>query len=114
MPVATNRFGQAAFCGDGRRPIRLTAKPNYMRTWRISVGSSGCAQCLKLPHQRRRTSAAFLQERKTLTADGVKYVKRIKGPLFVQGFSAYEPMYRCRLIRLKDRRTRVGRPLPAT
>ena len=32
------------------------------------------------------------RERKTLTAERVEHVNRIKGPLFAQGISDYEPL----------------------
>src|SRR4029434_9779453 len=45
---------------------------------------------------RRRIS----RERKTLTAERVQHVNRIKGLLFAQGIGDYEPLHR-------DRRTRL-------
>jgi transposase len=56
---------------------------------------------------RRRVS----RERKTLTAERVEHVNRIKGLLFSQGIE-YEPLHRNRRERLEDLRTGDGRPLP--
>jgi transposase len=56
---------------------------------------------------RRRTS----RERKTLTAERVAHVNRIKGLLFSQGVE-YEPLHRNRRTRLEELRTGDGRPLP--
>jgi transposase len=56
---------------------------------------------------RRRVS----RERKTLTAERVEHVNRIKGLLFSQGVE-YEPLHRNRRQRLKELRTGDGRPLP--
>ena len=56
---------------------------------------------------RRRVS----RERKTLTAERVEHVNRIKGLLFSQGVE-YEPLHRNRRQRLEELRTGDGRPLP--
>ena len=53
------------------------------------------------------------RERKTLIAERVEHVNRIKGLLFSQGISSYEPLRRDRRQRLEDLRTGDGRPLPA-
>jgi len=57
---------------------------------------------------RRRLS----RERKTLVAERVEHVNRIKGLLFSQGISSYEPLRRDRRQRLEDLRTGDGRCLP--
>jgi transposase len=57
---------------------------------------------------RRRIS----RERKTLTAERVQHVNRIKGLLFAQGIGGYEPLHRDRRQRLDDLTTGDGRPLP--
>ena len=56
---------------------------------------------------RRRVS----RERKTLTAERVEHVNRIKGLLFSQRVE-YEPLHRNRRQRLEELRTGDGRPLP--
>ncbi|MBV9527640.1 IS110 family transposase [Sphingomonas sp.] len=56
---------------------------------------------------RRRVS----RERKTLTAERVEHVNRIKGLLFAQGVE-YEPLHRNRRQRLQELHTGDGRPLP--
>ena len=53
------------------------------------------------------------RERKTLTAERVEHVNRIKGLLFAQGVSDYEPLKRNRRARLGELKTGDGRPLPA-
>src|SRR3954447_2150663 len=62
------------------------------------------------PHEedRRRIS----RERETLTAERVQHVNRIKGLLFAQGISNYEPLHRNRRERLEELITGDGRPLP--
>jgi len=52
------------------------------------------------------------RERKTLTVERVQHVNRIKGLLFSQGISGYEPLRRNRRQRLGELKTGDGRPLP--
>ena len=52
------------------------------------------------------------RERKTLIAERVEHVNRIKGLLFSQGISSYEPLRRDRRQRLEDLTTGDGRTLP--
>lgn len=51
------------------------------------------------------------RERKVLINERTCHVNRIKGLLFAQGITGYEPMRRDRRERLKDLRTGDGRPL---
>ena len=51
------------------------------------------------------------RERKTLIAERVFHVNRIKGLLFTQGIREYEPVNRDRRQRLEELRTGDGRPL---
>src|SRR3954447_20283385 len=53
------------------------------------------------------------RERKTLVCERVAHVNRIKGLLFAQGISDYEPCRRDRRERLEQLATGDGRPLPA-
>jgi transposase len=53
------------------------------------------------------------RERKTLTAERVEHVNRIKGLLMAQGISGYEPLRRNRRARLEELRTGDRRALPA-
>src|SRR5271165_3927273 len=62
------------------------------------------------PHEEDRRR--ICRERKTLTAERVEHVNRIKGLLFAQGISDYEPLLRRRWARLEELRTGDGRPLP--
>jgi transposase len=57
-------------------------------------------------------SRRLCRERKTLTAERVQHVNRIKGLLFSQGVSDYEPLRRNRRQRLDELKTGDGRPLP--
>jgi transposase len=53
------------------------------------------------------------RERKTLVAERVKHVNRIKGLLFAQGVFGYEPLRKRRRERLEALTTGDSRPLPA-
>lgn len=53
------------------------------------------------------------RERKTLTNERISHVNRVKGLLFAQGVSGYEPLSRDRRKRLEELTTGDGRPLPA-
>ncbi|PRX27778.1 transposase [Meinhardsimonia xiamenensis] len=52
------------------------------------------------------------RERKVLTGERIAHVNRIKGLLFAQGVTGYEPLHRDRRDRLEELRTGDGRPLP--
>src|SRR3954467_3060753 len=70
-----------------------------------------CAM-VKAPTPEEEDRRRICRERKTLTAERVEHVNRIKGLLFAQGISDYEPMHRHRRARLEELRTGDGRPLP--
>jgi transposase len=53
------------------------------------------------------------RERQTLLAERIAHTNRIKGLLFAQGVSDYEPLRRDRRNRLEGLQTGDGRPLPA-
>jgi transposase len=53
------------------------------------------------------------RERRTLIAERITHVNRIKGLLFAQGISGYAPMRRDRRARLETLRTGDGRMLPS-
>ena len=95
----------------GRRPTVSTGKHWFGRCWltsaasRVSVRWSGCQRL------RRRIVVGVSRERKTLTAERVGHVNRIKGLLFAHGVE-YEPLHRNRRARLEELRTRDGRPCP--
>ncbi|QRM35159.1 IS110 family transposase [Microvirga sp. VF16] len=52
------------------------------------------------------------RERKTLTAERIQHINRIKGLLFAQGITDYEPGRRDRRTKLDELTTGDGRPLP--
>jgi transposase len=71
-----------------------------------------CAM-LKVPTPQEEDRRRICRERKTLTAERVEHVNRIKGLLFAQGVRDYEPLHRGRRARLEELETGDGRPLPA-
>jgi transposase len=70
-----------------------------------------CAM-VKAPTPEEEDRRRLCRERKVLIAERVKHVNRIKGLLFSQGVSGYEPLRRDRWRRLDEMRTGDGRPLP--
>ena len=71
-----------------------------------------CAM-LRVPTPQEEDKRRICRERKTLTAERVEHVNRIKGLLFAQGVRDYEPLHRRRRARLDELETGDGRPLPA-
>ena len=69
-----------------------------------------CAM-VRVPTPEEEDRRRICRERKTLTAERVEHVNRIKGLLFSQGV-VYEPLHRDRRKRLEDLKTGDGRPLP--
>ena len=70
-----------------------------------------CAM-VKAPTPQEEDRRRISRERETLTAERVQHVNRIKGLLFAQGISDYEPLHRNRRERLEELITGDGRPLP--
>jgi transposase len=70
-----------------------------------------CAM-VKAPTPEEEDRRRISRERKTLTAERIQHVNRIKGLLFAQGIGHYEPLHRDRRKRLDDLTTGDGRPLP--
>ena len=70
-----------------------------------------CAM-VKAPTPEEEDRRRICRERKTLVGERVEHVNRIKGLLFAQGVSDYEPL-RNRRARLEELKTGDGRALPA-
>src|SRR6202140_5444655 len=71
----------------------------------------GCG-VVTAPPPEEEDSRRLCRERKVLTAERVLHVNRIKGLLFCQGISGYEPLRRDRHERLEELQTGDGRLLP--
>ena len=102
--IATSRRRGAS------RPTRSTARLWCGRFWPTSEASRVCAM-VRDRRPKRKIGRRIGRERKTLIAERVEYVNRIKGLLFFKGISGYEPV-RARRARLDELRTGDGRPLP--
>jgi transposase len=70
-----------------------------------------CAM-VRAPSPEEEDRRRLCRERKTLVAERVAHVNRIKGLLFAQGICDYEPLRSDRRQRLEVLRTGDGRPLP--
>ena len=70
-----------------------------------------CAM-VRTPTPEEEDRRRLCRERKTLTNERVQHVNRIKGLLFSQGISDYEPLRRNRRQRLDELKTGDARPLP--
>jgi transposase len=71
-----------------------------------------CAM-VRPPSPQEEDRRRLCRERKTLVVERVEHVNRIKGLLFAQGISGYEPIRRDRRQRLDDLTTGDGRSIPA-
>lgn len=70
-----------------------------------------CAM-VKAPSPEEEDRRRVTRERKVLITERVQHVNRIKGLLFAQGITGYEPLRRDRRERLEELRTGDGRALP--
>jgi transposase len=70
-----------------------------------------CAM-VRAPTPEDEDSRRVCRERKALTVERIQHINRIKGLLFSQGVSGYEPLRRDRRQRLDELKTGDGRPLP--
>lgn len=70
-----------------------------------------CAM-LRVPTPDEEDRRRISRERKALSNERIRHINRIKGLLFGQGISGYEPIRRDRRARLEQLLTGDGRPLP--
>ena len=96
----------------GRRLTGSTARRWFARCWRTSGANRGCARWSRHRLPRKRTAAASAASARSLIAERVRHVNRVKGLLFSQGISGYEPLRRDRRERLDTLQTGDGRLLP--
>ena len=76
-------------------------------------GEPRVCSMVRAPCPEEEDRRRICRERKTLVAERVEHVNRIKGLLFAQGIPGYEPLHRDRRRRLEQLTTGDGRPLPA-
>jgi transposase len=70
-----------------------------------------CAM-VKVPTPEEEDRRRLCRERKVLIAEQIEHINRLKGLLFSQGISGYEPLRRNRWTRLEELQTGDGRLLP--
>ncbi|MFC4595646.1 IS110 family transposase [Sphingobium tyrosinilyticum] len=70
-----------------------------------------CAM-VRVPTPEEEDRRRICRERKVLLADRIRHVNRLKGLLFAQGVTGYQPLRRDRRERLEELMTGDGRPLP--
>ncbi len=75
-------------------------------------GEPRVCSMVRLPTPEDEDRRRLCRERKVLIMERVQHVNRIKGLLFSQGVSGYEPLRRNRRERLDALQTGDGRPLP--
>lgn len=75
-------------------------------------GEPRVCSIVRLPTPEDEDRRRLCRERKVLIMERVQHVNRIKGLLFSQGVSGYEPLRRDRRERLDALQTGDGRPLP--
>src|SRR5271167_3656215 len=76
-------------------------------------GEPRVCSMVRVPTPRDEDRRRICRERKTLTAERIRHVNRIKGLLFSQGIGDYEPLRRDRRRALEAARTGDGRALGA-
>src|SRR5215208_8338252 len=75
-------------------------------------GEPRVCSMVRAPSAEDEDRRRLCRERKTLVAEQVEHVNRIKGLLFAQGISTYEPLHRDQRQRLEELTTGDGRLLP--
>ena len=68
---------------------------------------------VNVPSAEDKDRRRICRDRKVLIAERIRHVNRIKGPLFAQDVSDYEPLRKDRRKRLEKLQTGDGRLLPA-
>ena len=89
---------------DGETPLRALLA--YKR------GEPRVCAMVVAPSPEEEDRRRICRERQSLIAERIAHVNRIKGLLFAQGISGYEPLRRDRRARLEALRTGDGRELP--
>jgi len=74
-------------------------------------GEPRVCSMVKEPTPQQEDRRRLIRERRELTAERVRHVNRIKGLLFSQGITHYEPLHRDRRTKLEKLRTGDGRDI---
>ena len=97
--------------GGEPRPIGLMAR-HWSCVLAYKRGEPRVCAIVSAPTPEDEDNRRLCRERKALTAERIQHVNRIKGLLFSQGVSDYEPLRRNRRQRLDELKTGDSRPLP--
>ena len=84
----------------GRRPTGSTARRWFGALLAYKRGEPRVCAMVKAPTPEEEDRRRLCRERKVLIAERVRHVNRMKGLLFSQGISGYEPLRRDRRERL--------------
>src|SRR5258708_24704723 len=98
--------------GGGPRLTGWMARRCCGRFWPTNGEPRVCAMVVA-PSVEEEDRRRPCRERRTLIAERIEHVNRIKGLLFAEGISDYAPLRRDRRARLKALRTGDGRELPS-
>jgi transposase len=82
--------------GGGRRPTGLTARRSCAPCLPIKRGELRVCAMVRVPTPAEEDRRRLSRERKVLMKEKVRHINRIKGLLFGQGISGYEPVKRDR------------------
>src|SRR2546423_12825895 len=96
----------------GQKPEKTEGKPLVRALPAYKRGNPRVCQMVKAPTPGEEDRRHLCRERKALTAERVRHVNRIKGLLFSQGISGYQPLRRDRRQRLEELQTGDGRAFP--
>jgi transposase len=80
--------------GDGPRPTGSTSEALVRALLAYKRGEPRVCAMVRTPTPEEEDRRRLCRERKTLTNERVQHVNRIKGLLFCQGISDYEPLLR--------------------
>ena len=105
-PIATSRRRRRA------KNDRIDGEALLRALLAFKRGEPRVCAMVKAPTPEEEDRRRHCRERKVLIAERVKHVNRVKGLLFSQGVSGYEPLRRDRRQRLDELTTGDGRPLP--
>jgi hypothetical protein len=111
MSLTRPRLQRRAGAG-GQRPTRSMVKRWFERCSPTNAANPRVCAMVKVPTPDEEDRRHLCRERKTLTAERVRHVNRIKGFLFSEGVSGYLPLRRDRRSGWKNSKTGDGPHLP--
>ena len=104
--IATSRRRRRA------KTDRIDGEPLIRALLAYKRGEPRVCTMVKAPTPEEEDRRRVCRERQVLIAERVQHVNRVKGLLFCQGITGYEPLRRDRRERLEELQTGDNRPLP--